>query len=39
MAEEVKIMLAEPVELEEEVVELLVEPELMVQVVEGAERN
>ena len=34
-----KIQLAEPVELVEEIVELLVEPELMVQVVEGAERR
>ncbi len=31
--------LAEPVELVEEILELMVEPELMVQLVEGAERN
>ncbi|MEE9534021.1 MAG: hypothetical protein V3W06_06355, partial [Acidimicrobiia bacterium] len=31
--------LAEPVELVEEIVEILEEPELMVQLVEGAERN
>ncbi len=39
MAEEVRMVLAEPVELVEEIVELLEEPELMVQLVEGAERN
>ena len=39
MAAEVKIPLAEPVELVEELVELLVEPELMVHLVERAERN
>jgi len=39
VAEEVKIILAEPVELVGEIVELLEEAELMVQLVEGAERN
>ncbi len=39
MAEEVKMELAEPVELVGEIVELLEEAELMVQLVEGAERN
>ncbi len=39
VAEWVKIQLAEPVELVEEIVEILVEPEVMVQLVEGAERN
>ncbi len=34
-----KIVLAELAELVEELVELLVEPELVVQLVEGAERN
>ena len=39
VADWVKITMAEPVELVEEIVEILEEPELMVQLVEGAERN